>query len=288
VPYDSYSGFFAHHAGLQHLDAKGALAFVRQRHGLLNGDLDRTHRQQAFIDSVIHQLKTEGALTDFFKLDGLLSAANQYVITDKGWDLKSFATDMGAFTGKNLSFQTAKVDGYSTINGQAANTITPAVIQQQVQVAFNPAPRTGKSAGKKQLTDPNPGLTTVVVENGTKVQGLAGNVSAALAKEGYKQGTVGDTTTPQPATTVLYGSGAATSGQVIAAQFGVTAQASSQVPAGTVRILLGPGVNVAQITAPAAGSGSGGAPATTPTPSSTYNPAGGAVKVPASGIPCVD
>jgi LCP family protein required for cell wall assembly len=48
---DSYSG--AHlRAGFQHLNPRQALAFVRQRHGLTNGDLDRTHRQQAFLDSV--------------------------------------------------------------------------------------------------------------------------------------------------------------------------------------------------------------------------------------------
>ena len=54
VPYDPYSGFSAAHAGYQHLSAKMALAFVRQRHGLTNGDFDRTKRQQAVIDSVTH------------------------------------------------------------------------------------------------------------------------------------------------------------------------------------------------------------------------------------------
>ena len=50
VPYDPNSGFYANKAGYQHLSAAMALAFVRQRDGLLNGDLDRTHRQQAFLD----------------------------------------------------------------------------------------------------------------------------------------------------------------------------------------------------------------------------------------------
>jgi LCP family protein required for cell wall assembly len=47
-------------AGYQHLDAAQPLAFVRQRDNLPNGDLDRTHRQQAFIDSVMHQLHQDG------------------------------------------------------------------------------------------------------------------------------------------------------------------------------------------------------------------------------------
>jgi LCP family protein required for cell wall assembly len=72
------------HRGYQHLDAAQALSFVRQRDGLLNGDLDRTHRQQAFIDSVMHQLRTEGVLSDLTKVTALLSVAKQYVITDAG------------------------------------------------------------------------------------------------------------------------------------------------------------------------------------------------------------
>ena len=51
-------------AGRQVLDAAQALAFVRQRHGLENGDLDRTHRQQAFLLSVMHQLQSSGSFTD--------------------------------------------------------------------------------------------------------------------------------------------------------------------------------------------------------------------------------
>ena len=54
--YDDYSGA-NFPAGPQTLDAAQALAFVRQRHGLENGDLDRTHRQQAFLSSVMHQLQ---------------------------------------------------------------------------------------------------------------------------------------------------------------------------------------------------------------------------------------
>ena len=49
-------------AGVQRLDGAQALAFVRQRHGLTNGDLDRTHRQQAFLSSAIHQLTAAGHL----------------------------------------------------------------------------------------------------------------------------------------------------------------------------------------------------------------------------------
>jgi LCP family protein required for cell wall assembly len=291
VPYDTFSGFFAHHAGLQHLPPSGALAFVRQRHGLPNGDLDRTHRQQAFIDSVIHQLKTQGVLSDFGKISALLGTAQQYLITDKGWNLLDFADDMAAFSGKNLKFETATtLNPYGHIGTEAVNIIDPAAIKAQVQGLFYPAPTSksggGSAGGSKKITDPDPARTTVQVYNGTTVPGLAGQVSQALVKEGYVAGTVGDTQTAQSTTQVLYGSGAQVAAEAIAGQVGGTAQASAQLPAGTVKVLLGPGVNLANVAAPNTTPSSSST--STPASGSTPNPAGGTVSVPADGIPCVD
>jgi len=68
--YDSYSGA-DFPAGPQTLDAEQALAFVRQRHGLENGDLDRTHRQQAFLSSVMGKLQNSGTFTNIGRLKSL-------------------------------------------------------------------------------------------------------------------------------------------------------------------------------------------------------------------------
>ena len=146
VPLDTYSGFYAKKAGYQHLNARMALAFVRQRHGLLNGDLDRTHRQQAFLDSVMQQLRTEGVLGDLTKINSLLSVAKQYVITDSGWNLLDFATQMRSLTSGNLSFHTLPIEAYATIAGQAANQVNVPYIQQLVHQTFYPAPRPSGSA----------------------------------------------------------------------------------------------------------------------------------------------
>src|SRR5205085_4884791 len=137
VTLDTYSGFYAKKAGYQHLNAKMALAFVRQRHGLINGDLDRTHRQQAFLDSVIQQLRTQGVLGDLTKINSLLSVAKQYVITDAGWNLLDFITQMRSLTAGNLAFRTLPVvttDGH--MGNQDVNIIDPAYIQQVVHNAF--------------------------------------------------------------------------------------------------------------------------------------------------------
>ena len=87
--YDDYSGA-DFPAGPQTLDAAQALAFVRQRHGLDNGDLDRTHRQQAFLSSVMHQLQDAGTFTNLDKLKSLMAVARKDVVLSSGWDEDMF------------------------------------------------------------------------------------------------------------------------------------------------------------------------------------------------------
>ena len=180
-----------------HLAADQALAFVRERDNLPNGDLDRTHRQQAVLDYVIWKLKTEGALTDVGQLTGLLSTADQYLITDSSWNLLDFSTQMHALSGENLKFYTAPIVGYETIDGQDANQIDIPAIQAAIKAKFTaPAPSSGgKSAAaskpaKKAAPIPPASTVTVDVYNGGGTGGLAGPVSAALVAQGYKAGAV--------------------------------------------------------------------------------------------------
>jgi hypothetical protein len=274
---DANSGF-AGQKGFQHLDAAQALAFVRQRDNLPNGDLDRTHRQQAFLDSVMHQLRTEGVLSDLSKMQALLSVGKQYVITDSGWNLLDFATQMRSLTGGNMVFHTLPIKAYATIDGQSANEIDPAYIQSLVQATFYPKPST-----------PSTQQTTVDVLNGGSTPGLAGRVSAALTQGGYRAGKIGNTTY-RTSTTVLYGTGASGSGSKIATAFGTTAQASASLAAGHVEVLLGNGATVPTVTAPSAPSASSGSASSSATPAGvlpTTGAQGGAVSG-GTGIPCVN
>jgi LCP family protein required for cell wall assembly len=284
VPYDPNSGFYAHKAGYQHLSAAMALAFVRQRDGLLNGDLDRTHRQQAFLDSVMQQLRTEGVLSDLTKINSLLSVARQYVITDSGWNLLDFATQMRSLTSGNLTFRTLPIMAYETIDGQDANQIDPALIQQLVQETFYPAPSASSSsspqpAGATAAAKAAAAKTTVDVYNGGNTPGLAGQVSTALVKDGYQAGQIGNTSA-LATTEVLYGTGSAASAGKIAALFGVTATASSTVTAGHVEVMLG-----ASATVPGASVSPTASSSAVPIP--TTGAQGGAVNA-KNGIPCVD
>ena len=268
------------HAGYQHLDAAQALSFVRQRDNLPNGDLDRTHRQQAFLDSVIQQLKTQGVLSDLGKIQSLLSVAKRYLITDAGWNLLDFATQVRYLTGGNLVFHTLPIKGYAVISGQDANVVDPAFIKRIVRATFYPKP--GAPVGRpKKAPGPSPRTTTVDVLNGGNTTGLAGRVSAALAKAGYQAGKVGNAA-PRATTAVLYGAGASANAGKIAKLFGVAAAPNASVPAGHAEILLGASATtVPKI--PAAGQRRSRSAVVIP----TKGPQGGAVTA-KNGIPCVN
>jgi LCP family protein required for cell wall assembly len=262
-------------AGYQHLNPSQALAFVRQRDGLPNGDLDRTHRQQAFLDSVMQQLRSDGVLNDLTKVEALLNVAKQYVMADAGWNLLDFASQMRSLTSKGLVFYTLPITGYETIDGQDANVVNPSYIKSIVKSAFysTPAPKAAHQAKAQKAT--------VDVFNGGGTEGLAHHVSAALVKAGYRAGQIGNTSY-RTATAVLYGAGSAASAQAIAKLFGVTAVASASVHSGHVEILLGSSATVPVISHPS--------PSDSPSPSvsiPTSGPQGGAVNA-VNGIPCVD
>ena len=286
VPYDPYSGFSAAHAGYQHLSAKKALAFVRQRHGLTNGDFDRTKRQQAVIDAVTKQLRDEGVLGDLTKLNSLLSVAKQYLITDAGWNLLDFISQMRGLSLGNVTFRTLPEVAPITIDGQDANQINPAQIQQIVQETFYPspassAPASASASASAQRTAGN-SQVTVDVYNGGNKQGLAGQVSAALVKDGYTAGKIGNTPSPVTTTEVLYGTGASASAGTIASMFGVTASASSTLAAGHVEVLLG-----ADAALPSSAASTSPSPSSSAVPVPSTGAQGGAVNA-KNGIPCVD
>src|SRR5579875_412011 len=290
--HDANSGFNAPHAGYLHLGAAQALAFVRERDNLPNGDLDRTHRQQAVIDYVLWKLEHEGIFSSLGQLVGLLDVAKKYVITDSGWQILNFASDMRSLTGRNLTFQTAPVittDGH--MGGQTVNLIDPATVKRVVQNAFYP-PSPAPLQPSATATTLAPGATTVDVFNGGAPAGLAGEMSRALTSAGYKAGKVGNIAT-QSSTQVLYGAGAEASAAKIAGYFnGVTPAAGPSVAAGHVELLLG---SDATSVPPGIGSGTSSAsPTTSPSPGpaspASTGGAGGVVKPQQNakfGIPCV-
>ncbi|PZO55637.1 MAG: LytR family transcriptional regulator, partial [Leifsonia xyli] len=64
-------------AGVQTVSGSDALSFVRQRHDLPAGDLDRIVRQQAFMSQLVKKTLSAGTLADPTKLGALVDAARR-------------------------------------------------------------------------------------------------------------------------------------------------------------------------------------------------------------------
>ena len=154
-------------AGLQTIYGVDALKFVRQRHGLPNGDLDRTHRQQAFIAGVITKFRTQGIFEDIGKISALLNVAKKDVIVDKGLDVLSFLPKAKALTSGKITFHTLPIEGYVMRNGQSVNLIDEAKVKNFVQDLFYP-----KTTDKNATPSPKPRPTSLISQaNGKPVKG---------------------------------------------------------------------------------------------------------------------
>ena len=125
-------------AGLQTITGADALKFVRQRHGLPEGDLDRTHRQQAFITGVITKFRSEGIFGDLGKISALLNVAKKDVVIDSGWDVLGFLPEARSLTGGHITFYTLPIEGFASRNGQSVNLVDPVKVKAFVQSVFNP------------------------------------------------------------------------------------------------------------------------------------------------------
>jgi LCP family protein required for cell wall assembly len=157
-------------AGLQTITGVDALKFVRQRHGLPNGDLDRTHRQQAFITGVITKFRTQGLFGDIGKLSALLNVAKKDVVIDEGFDVLGFLPKAKALTGGNITFHTLPIEGYAMRNMQSVNIIDPIKVKAYVQDLFYPKPKTASSASATPSVKPTKSAL-INQANGSPVDG---------------------------------------------------------------------------------------------------------------------
>ncbi|MBO0856458.1 MAG: LCP family protein [Nocardia sp.] len=248
-------------AGPQHLNASQALSFVRQRHGLDNGDLDRTHRQQAFLTSVAKQLKDSGTLTNIGKMQQLIDAADNDVVLSQGWNVLDFAQTLGRAGSIPIQFQTLPIKAYDNVDGQDVNMIDPAAIKKTVRSAFGVA-EPSTSAPMSQPT------STVDVMNAGGPSGSAAKVSAALVAKGFRKGQVGNGGYADGSSSVVYfGSGAdADATQAADMLGGLPTAGSDNLDPGEVKVVLG-----SDFTLPEAMGGPAATTAAGPKPTTTSN-----------------
>ncbi len=107
-------------AGKQTLEGKKALAYVRTRYGLQNGDFDRIARQQNFLRAMMKKMLAKGTLRNPVKLTRTLSALTQNLTVDAEWnsgDMRGLALSLRGTQAEDVTFLTAPVAGTETLPG---------------------------------------------------------------------------------------------------------------------------------------------------------------------------
>ncbi|MCE3550145.1 LCP family protein [Pseudonocardia sp. RS11V-5] len=278
---DDFSGArFA--AGPQTISGADALAFVRQRHGLPEGDLSRIRRQQVFLAAVADKVLSSGTLTNGSTLSALMDVAKKSLVIDSGWDLLGFARQASDIAAGNIDFMTVPTQGGATNERGDVVLVDPAQIHQFVEQKTAPkeeTPETTADAPPAAATAAtvNPAAVTVDVGNGSGGTGLAAQVADRLGGAGFQRGTVENSVSRSTSVVRYAQSDGDEAAKAVAAQLGgIGVEQADGVRAGHVQVLLG--TDFANTAAPSAPTGAG-SPSSAPAPTSEVN---------AGGVPCID
>lgn len=191
-------------AGRQTLDGPDALSFVRQRHDLPRGDLDRIVRQQAYMASLTNKILSTSTLTSPSALNNLNTAVQRSLVIDEGWDVMDLATQLQNLTGGNVSFQTIPVTSINGVGDYGESIVTVDV--QQVHAFFKELLGEDDTDSKDdgdsgtphddggEIPTFNAGDYHVNVLNASQIQGLAARVADLATNYGYGIGEVGNAT----------------------------------------------------------------------------------------------
>lgn len=247
--------------GTQTIAGRKALAFVRQRHGLKHGDLDRIVRQQAFLGALANKVLSADMLTSPAKVRDLVSAVRRSVILSDGWQLSTFAAQMSGLNADGIDFYTIPTLGDANIGGADVLAVDPGQVasfvsslvtdEQSTPDTSSDSPVPGESTGPATTTTqpagegaarPTVGLVTVDVRNGSNTRGLAASVLRTLTDKGFQGGEIGDAPV-QAASTIRYPPGERNLAEYTAGELGgrFTFLEDGSLTASELTVVLGTG-----------------------------------------------
>lgn len=225
-------------AGWQKLDGPQALSFVRQRHDLPRGDLDRVTRQQSVMASLAHEVISSKTLSSPATLGRLQNAVQRSVVISDGWNIMDFAEQLQKIAAGNVAFATIPIlreDGWSDDGMQSVVRVDPDEVHQWVASLLQ-----DQDEGKTEQLSYSPDKTTVEVVNGTDINGLAAAVSQVLSNKGFVPGATGNHQGAPPASSQVLAAKADDLGaQAVSKDLGgLPINEDSSLPAGAVRVVL--------------------------------------------------
>ncbi|MDT4906069.1 MAG: hypothetical protein QOH52_4085 [Pseudonocardiales bacterium] len=191
--------------GVSVIKGQQALAFVRQRHGLPQGDLDRIKRQQYFLKAAFEKVTSAGTLLNPFKMRDLLKAVGKSLLTDPALNLLDLAQQFESLTSGKINFATIPNNGPQLIYPDGVETSVVGVNRAAIPAFISQLEgKTNSTLSAAKAAAPS--TVTVDVLNGTDTAKLAGRNATALQGFGFKVNEINSTATTKE-TTVEYPAG---------------------------------------------------------------------------------
>lgn len=221
-------------AGRHKIGGRTALAFVRQRHGLPGGDIDRITRQQQFLGSMVRKVLSSGTLLNPLKLTGFLDVATSSLQVDDKLtvsDLKDLALRFKSFNAGGVIFATIPITDIAAyrnresvvlIDDEKATALFDSL--RRDEAPNTPKPKPSATAGEPLIVAPS--SIRVEVFNGAGVQGIGRKAAADLSAVGFQiAGIPTNRGSGATATTIFHGPDRADSARTLAAAIpGATVQ----------------------------------------------------------------
>ena len=226
-------------AGVSTLNAQQALAFVRQRHGLPGGDLDRQVRQQYFLTVEARKILSAGTLLNPFKLGNVLDAISSSIETDSGLNFIDLATQLKGLSADNITTATIPILGTPTIK-VSGSSVSIVEVDTAAIPAFIEDLIGGPSAYETAVAAA-PGDVTVTVLNGGAQNGSAATATATFASLGFLT-TAPDSTSSTATTTIEYPAGQEAAAKAVATYLPGAAVVASTTVTGVTVIVGGDGL----------------------------------------------
>jgi polyisoprenyl-teichoic acid--peptidoglycan teichoic acid transferase len=195
---DHGSGLDVGNSGCHVLDGFQALAFARGRYVEYfedgawrsdgTGDLGRMTRQQYFVRRVVDRTRSKMNVTDLGTINRVLDVAGRNMAIDRGVgpvDLLALGRAFATLEGDQIVGHALPVVGRTTSGGAQVLELLVDEAQPVLDIF------------RGVVADPVPAsVVTVAVLNGSGIQGQAGQVTEALAAEGFAMAEAA--TAPQP------------------------------------------------------------------------------------------
>jgi LCP family protein required for cell wall assembly len=134
-----------------------ALEFVRQRHNLSGGDLDRVRRQQYFLTAAFRKVASVGIL---FKLQALGDAVKRNIYLDPGLHLLDLAKQMENLSANNIVGRTIPTTP-GNVNGNSVLIVSSSRVQRFVDALVSkPSSSPTKATSSSSRTTSASGSTS--------------------------------------------------------------------------------------------------------------------------------